>query len=273
MHKVHVLGPFRTPDPATRCVTGLVHAFDFSLGRRTDPSATRSSANRGNGFELVKQLLAPPSNLVVATCRNPDKATALSDLKTSAKGMLRTIELDVTDFANVRASAKEVETILGDIGLDYLVNNAAVVRAVLVSTRSDAATTDSCSLHLPAQVVWDSVCDIDPEKLVDILRTNTVGPALILQVYLPLLGKGRAKTILHISSTGGSFASFEGLIAEEHRKLGAYALSKAALNMLVPTSSPYWFLWRADNSGRVLRLINRRSNVPTSLCLRYVRGG
>ncbi len=77
---------------------------------------------------------------------------------------------------------------------------------------------------------------MDPEKLVDILRTNTVGPALISQVYLPFLEKGRAKKILHISSQAGSMASFEELIAEEHRKLGAYALSKAALNMLVRTS-------------------------------------
>lgn len=88
------------------------------------------SANRGIGFELVKQLLDTPSNLVVATCRNPDKATALSDLKTSAKGTLRIIRLDVADFVNVRASAKEVETILGDIGLDYLVNNAGIVRTI-----------------------------------------------------------------------------------------------------------------------------------------------
>lgn len=68
------------------------------------PRALR--ANRGIGFELVKQLLEAPSNLVVATCRNPEKATALSDLKTSAKGTLRIIRLDVADFVNVRASAK-----------------------------------------------------------------------------------------------------------------------------------------------------------------------
>ncbi|KAL1948587.1 hypothetical protein VTO73DRAFT_10393 [Trametes versicolor] len=165
-----------------------------------------TGANRGIDLELVKQLLDTPSNLVVATCRNPDKATALSDLKTSAKGTLRIIRLDVADFVNVRASAKEVETILGDIGLDYLVNNAGIV-------------------------AWDSVFDMDAEKLLDVLRTNTVGSALISQVYLPLLEMGREK-ILRISSTAGSIGEFEGLISEKHRKLGAYALSKIALNML-----------------------------------------
>lgn len=82
----------------------------------------------------MKQLLDSPNNLVIATCRNPDKATALGDLKNAAKGTLHIIQLDVTDFANVRASAKEVETIIGNIGLDYLVNNAAIVRAVPMST-------------------------------------------------------------------------------------------------------------------------------------------
>lgn len=202
----------------------------------------------------MKQLLDTPSNLVIATCRDLDKATALSDLKTTAKGTLHIIQLDVTDFANVRASVKEIETIIGNIGLDYLVNNAAIVRAVPMSTRSDVAIADSFSLHILAQVAWDSIFDMDPEKLVNILRTNTVGPALISQVYLPLLEKGREKKILHISSTGGSFAEFEGLIAEEHRKLGAYALSKAALNMLVRTPRSCWFLSRADDSGAFLGL-------------------
>lgn len=85
---------------------------------------------------------------------------------------------------------------------------------------------------------------MDAEKLLDVLRTNTVGPALISQVYLPLLEKGRAKKILHISSTAGSIGEFEELIAEKHRKLGAYALSKIALNMLVRT----WCLFQRSSS-------------------------
>lgn len=76
----------------------------------------------------MKQLLASPTNLVIAGVRTPEKATALTDLKSATKGTLHVIKLDVSDFASVRASAKDIEAILGDSGLDYLINNAGVVR-------------------------------------------------------------------------------------------------------------------------------------------------
>lgn len=79
-------------------------------------------------MELVRQLVQSPSNLVVATCRLPDKATALTDLKKTAKGTLHIIKIDVSDFDDVRTLPKQLEPILGEIGLDYLVNNAATVR-------------------------------------------------------------------------------------------------------------------------------------------------
>lgn len=85
-------------------------------------------ANRGIGLEIVKQLLASPTNLVIAGVRTPERATALRDLETAAKGTLHIIKLDVSDFASVRASAKDLEAILGDTGLGYLINNAGVVR-------------------------------------------------------------------------------------------------------------------------------------------------
>lgn len=111
------------------CYWVSTRRFCFSVDV-TLTAPPRASANRGIGFELVRQLLDSPSNLVIATCRNLDKANALSDLKKTAKGTLHIIQLDVTDFANIRASAKEVEMILGDIVLDCLVNNAAIVRTI-----------------------------------------------------------------------------------------------------------------------------------------------
>lgn len=77
----------------------------------------------------MRQLLESPTNLVVAGVRTPEKATALLDLKNTAKGTLHVIKLDVSDFDSVRASAKDLQASLGDTGLDYLINNAGVVRA------------------------------------------------------------------------------------------------------------------------------------------------
>lgn len=76
----------------------------------------------------MKQLVAVPTNVVVAACRNPDKATALAELKSSAKGTLHLVQLDVSDFDNIRALPKQLEPILGSTGLDYLISNAGIVR-------------------------------------------------------------------------------------------------------------------------------------------------
>lgn len=85
------------------------------------------STSRGTGLELVKQLVASSDNLVVAACRNPDKATALQSLRNDAKASLHILPLEVADPEAVRASVKSVQGILGNEGLDYLYNNAGIV--------------------------------------------------------------------------------------------------------------------------------------------------
>ncbi len=76
---------------------------------------------------------------------------------------------------------------------------------------------------------------LDPERLLELFKMNTAGPALVSQVCLPFLEKGSTKKILHISSTAGSIGSLSAL--ESPRGLfTSYAMSKAALNMLVRTS-------------------------------------
>ena len=86
------------------------------------------SASRGLGLEFVRQIIASPNNVVIATCRNPEKATELRDLQADAKGTLHVFKLDVDDFDGVRDSAQDLSAILGDTGLDYLISNAGVVR-------------------------------------------------------------------------------------------------------------------------------------------------
>ncbi|KAI0353986.1 NAD-P-binding protein [Trametes cingulata] len=162
-----------------------------------------TGASRGIGLELVRQLLESPDNLVVAACRNPEKAAALNNLKSNAKGTLHIIQLDVSDFDNIRASAKQLEPILGEIGLDYLINNAAIA-------------------------AQDTAFTLDPDELLNLMRTNVAGPALFSQICLPFLEKGKRKVILNISSTGGSIASVDRVGA----RFTSYAMSKAALNML-----------------------------------------
>lgn len=92
----------------------------------THTSPGRSS--RGIGLELVRQLLVSPLNFVVATCRTPETATALHALKHSAKGELHVLKLDTSDKASMDNLIGPLGKVLGTQGLDYLINNAAIVR-------------------------------------------------------------------------------------------------------------------------------------------------
>ena len=88
------------------------------------------STSRGIGLEMTKQLLKTPTNTVIAACRNPSKADALRTLADGAKGKLQIVALDVLDRESIRKCAEEVAGIVGDKGIDYLVNNAGVVRTL-----------------------------------------------------------------------------------------------------------------------------------------------
>ena len=83
--------------------------------------------SRGIGLELTKQLLQSPSNVVLATCRSPSKADALQALTASSGGRLHVLPLDVDDAASITSAVQAAEKIVGDKGIDYLINNAGIV--------------------------------------------------------------------------------------------------------------------------------------------------
>ncbi|KAH9848823.1 NAD-P-binding protein [Lenzites betulinus] len=161
-----------------------------------------TGTSRGIGLELTRQLLEDPANFIIATCRSPAKATALQALKDAAKGTLHILTLDVDDTDAIRNSVKEVEPLLGDRGLDYLVNNAAVNQKI------------------------DTAFTMDIEGWGAVFKTNVVGPALLGQVYVPLVEKSTKKTIINISSSIGAFGYGYGEL------WASYAITKTGLNML-----------------------------------------
>ncbi|KAI0325655.1 C-factor [Cubamyces sp. BRFM 1775] len=161
-----------------------------------------TGSSRGIGLEMTKQLLADPANTVVATCRNPDKATGLHALKDGAKGTLHIVQLDVADEDSIRNSYKAVEPLIGDKGLDYLYNNAAINEG------------------------FDKAFDFTADRMLRTIKANVIGPALIAQTYLPLLEKGKRKVIVNMTSGLASIGLDLG------DKCATYSISKTALNML-----------------------------------------
>lgn len=76
---------------------------------------------------IVTQLITNQNNIIIATCRNPDDATQLRELRSTAKAALHVVPLELADMSSILAVEGKVKEILGDKGLDYLIQNAAVV--------------------------------------------------------------------------------------------------------------------------------------------------
>lgn len=160
-----------------------------------------TGANRGLGLEFARQLL-DRGQRVVATCRQPGRATALNALAGEHPGRLRVLPLDVADARSRAELLRELPLLSGDEGelrIDLLVNNAGVLHA------------------------GERFGSVAEANLEDSLRTNAVGPFLLVQSLAPWLADGAR--VANLSSQLGSIARVT--------RFGTptYAVSKAAQNM------------------------------------------
>lgn len=158
-----------------------------------------TGANRGLGLEFTRQLLAR-GDRVVATCRQPGKASALNALAGAHPGHLHVLPLDVADGKSRVRLAHELPLVLGDDGrIDLLVNNAGVLHS------------------------GERFGRLDQAQLEDSLRINALGPLLVTEALAPLLADGAR--VANLSSQLGSIAGTT--------RFGTpgYALGKAAQNM------------------------------------------
>jgi NAD(P)-dependent dehydrogenase (short-subunit alcohol dehydrogenase family) len=155
-----------------------------------------SGANRGLGFEMTRQLLAR-GDRVVAACRQPGKALALTRLAGEHPGKLHVLPLDLADPRTIAELARQIGAL--DLDVELLVNNAGVL------------------------VEHERFGAIEPKSLRDSFAVNAEGAFLLTQALNPHLADG-AK-IVNLSSTLGSLTSTSSLYSP------SYAMSKAALNM------------------------------------------
>ncbi|XP_051485361.1 C-factor-like isoform X5 [Apus apus] len=182
-----------------------------------------SGANRGIGLGLVRQLLGLPNppQWVFAGCRDPkgQRAQELQELASKHPSLV-VVALEVTDPASIKAAAARVGEKLGGSGLNLLINNAGMAK--------------------PNSLEMETL-----ESMTEIYTTNTIGPLLLSQAFLPLLKKaaqgspGSALScskaaIINMSSSAGSIQEVY-LWGPTH--VVSYRCSKAALNMLTKCQS------------------------------------
>ncbi len=130
---------------------------------------------------------------VFAGVRREADATRLRQIG----GNLQPVLMDVTDTKQVRVAVDFVGEVLGDRGLDGLVNNAGT------------------AMGGPLEFV-------PPEMLRSLLDLNVAGQQIVTQAFLPLLRRSRGRIVF--------MSSVSGLVARPF--LGPYCASKFALEAL-----------------------------------------
>jgi NAD(P)-dependent dehydrogenase (short-subunit alcohol dehydrogenase family) len=165
------------------------------------PTVLVTGANRGIGLELARQYAARGWT-VIATARNPAKATELQALAAQGGGKVRVEALDVMDFASIDALAARH----AGQPVDILFNNAGI-------------TGGGANQQFGKNMQW--------ELFDSVHRTNVVGPLKMAEAFLPNLLAGRQKKISNVSSSQGSIGG------TKNGTLYIYRSSKAALNMVM----------------------------------------
>jgi len=164
-----------------------------------DKTAIVTGASAGIGMATARELAAAGAKLVLAA-RSTDKLRELSS-ELPAKGCSAfAVRTDMRDPLQVQAMVREAKERFGKV--DILINNAGQAAAGLVAEVSLA----------------------DFRQIVEL---NVYGPLLAMQAVIPVMKAGGGGVIVNISS----------MVSRMHIPgLGAYAATKAALNLLSETA-------------------------------------
>ncbi|XP_039359640.1 C-factor-like [Mauremys reevesii] len=174
-----------------------------------------TGSNRGIGLGLVKRFLELPSppEWIFATTRELDESQSKEVIELALKhSNLVVLQMDVTDPNSIKAAAQRVEEHVQGHGLNLLINNAGITQVTTMENEN-------------------------VETMAIVYLTNTVGPLMVSQEFLPLLKKaaqqsaqtGLSCSIVNMSSMAGSIALVTSL---EFLQEPSYRCSKAALNMV-----------------------------------------
>ena len=163
-----------------------------------------TGADRGLGLSLCKEYLA--RGYTVFGGKYLEDYTLLEDLQACNKN-LHILMLDVDCRTSLAAARDAVSTVTGG-KLDVLISNAALMERF------------SCSLYEPPMdldAVWRS------------FSVNALGPARMVEIFLPLMDKGNMKRLCFVSSEVACIN-----LMKTSRDSGfVYPMSKSAMNMAV----------------------------------------
>lgn len=183
----------------------LVVAGDAAGVDRDYPATVLiTGANRGIGFEFAQQFAARGWR-VIATARNPDKATELRSLTEEYAGV-SIAKLDVTVPQEIAELAQRYR----EQPVDLLLLNAAK------GPQQPTATAPLRRQNFDVSLSY--------------FETNAIGPMRVVQAFWENVKSSDRKQIIALSSDSGSFVAGSQVPILYH-----YKASKAALNMYMHT--------------------------------------
>src|SRR5205814_5302613 len=156
-----------------------------------------TGANKGIGFEVARQLASKGFHVFLGG--RDEKAGRAAAEKLRNEGEITHIKIDIANAESIVRAAEEFSR--QSDRLDTLVNNAGI----LLDEDKD-------------------ILKISAETFEKTLRTNTLGPLLVSQAFVPLMKKSDAPRIVNVSSQGGQ------LDGGADGWAPAYCISKTALN-------------------------------------------
>ncbi|MFQ3458334.1 SDR family oxidoreductase [Bradyrhizobium sp. UFLA01-814] len=171
-----------------------------------------TGTNRGVGLALARQYVDSGAK-VIACCREPARADALTEIAAASNGRARVLPIDMANEASIRT----IKSTLGDEPIDILLLNAGI------------------NGHPKPQTAYE----IDGENYIQCMRVNALGPMLLSQVMLANLKAGREKKLVVITSAYGSVSREWTKAVNAHERY-AYRASKAALNSGMRALSRDW---------------------------------
>jgi NAD(P)-dependent dehydrogenase (short-subunit alcohol dehydrogenase family) len=161
-------------------------------------TALITGANKGIGYEVARQLASKGFQVFVGA-RNPQNGRKATEALRKYGAIATFVPLDVSDAQSIADAVHVVSEVAEH--LDVLVNNAGVI-----------LEEDTAIAQLSAETVNKT------------FQTNTLGPLLVTQAFLPMVLRSKTPRIINVSSGGGQLDDGMGTWAP------AYCLSKTALN-------------------------------------------
>ena len=164
------------------------------------PTILVTGANKGVGLEITR-LLANRGDKVIACCRQPATAKALSEIEG---------DVDIREVAvGEDESVKQLSSALKDLSVNVLINNAGT---------------------MGPEAKKQTALEMDFQGWADAFNINSMGPVRMMQALLPNLRLAENPKVMTVSSQMGA-------LSLDMTAAHAYCASKAAVNKFMRLAS------------------------------------